>query len=135
MKIQINWLRFFTAFLFLGGIQAIAAISMRSFVSHGFLKVSPLFFFSVFGVCLILMGISLFLAVIQERIIGISPAYSHIITSIILALLLVIVQWWLSSANTVQFIDFDFSIIVPTILTCMVVNFGTYIARIIAGFV
>jgi uncharacterized membrane protein YbhN (UPF0104 family) len=48
MKIQIkqiNWWRFLVVFLFIGAFQAIVAVSMRSFVSHGFLKVSPLFFF------------------------------------------------------------------------------------------
>jgi hypothetical protein len=77
------------------------------------------------------MTISLFLSVIQEHIIGINPIYSHLITSIILALLLIIVQWWLLSANIIQFIAFGLSIMVPTIVTCMLVSFGTYIARII----
>lgn len=85
----------------------------------------------MFGVYLVLMTISLFLSVIQEHIIGINPIYSHLITSIILALLLIIVQWWLLSANIIQFIAFGLSIMVPTIVTCMLVSFGTYIARII----
>lgn len=64
VKAQISWMRFSTIFLLLGAIQAAVVTLIKSFVSHDDCleeTVFPLFFFLMFGIFLVLMGIRLFL--------------------------------------------------------------------------
>lgn len=125
VKIGFYLLRLTIAFILIATGLAIVLASLRSYLTHGFVET---FYFPWIAVFMVLMVVSLFLAAANERFLGISKMYSHILASFTLTLFVVIVLGFLSTRAD-QFWTFNLGNIVPVFLVCIVVNLGVYVTR------
>lgn len=122
-----DWLYFSITFLFFSIILATIVVCIRSLISHGFLEMSLSIFFKIVCFFLVLMCSSLLFSVTQERVFHMKLLYSHITTSVLSTLLLIVFQLLIYQLNTID------GVIIPTVFICTIVNLGVYMIRVNAN--